>query len=166
MHWFFLIIVSGFGLTVSNCEYSQICPQWFVWLGYIQVPGHVHLCSISICIHLMSWAFLTDFCSLFLCCNVTPLFKVRGGLLTWRIPLTCLTLSHPVCTCACPESGACNSVVVVCWCVTYLFFAHFYTYSRTLVFSFDLFYVCHFGAFYRWLCGMGFAHCWRPYGDL
>ena len=20
--------------------------------------------------------------------------------------------------------------------------------------------------FYSWLCGMGFAHCWRPYGDL
>ena len=24
---------------------------------------------------------------------------------------------------------------------------------------------CHFKAFYRWLCGMAFAHCWRLYGD-
>ena len=27
--------------------------------------------------------------------------------------------------CACPKSGAFNSVVVVCLCVTYLFFVHF-----------------------------------------
>ena len=25
---------------------------------------------------------------------------------------------------------------------------------------------CHFNAFYRWLCGMGFAHCWKPYDDI
>ena len=25
---------------------------------------------------------------------------------------------------------------------------------------------CHFWAFYSWLCGMDFAHCWRHYGDL
>ena len=28
--------------------------------------------------------------------------------------------------CACPKSGACNSVDVVCFCVTYLFFVHFF----------------------------------------
>ena len=25
---------------------------------------------------------------------------------------------------------------------------------------------CHFEAFYNWICGMGFAHCWRPNGDI
>ena len=45
--------------------------------------------------------------------------------------------------CACPKSGACYSVVVVCLykCVTHLFFVHFFIQIRPLVFSFELFYI-------------------------
>ena len=61
----------------------------------------------------------------------------------------------------------CNSVVVVCCCVKYLFFVYFFcTWIRVLDFLFELFYICHFGAFYSWLCGMGFVHCWKSYSDL
>ena len=64
------------------------------------------------------------------------------------------------------NSGACNSVVVVCLCVTYLFFVHFLKINKAVSFLVWIVLHCLFWAFYNWLCGMGFAHCWRPYGDL
>ena len=57
--------------------------------------------------------------------------------------------NHILYLCACPQSGACNSVVVVCWCF-FLFFVNFLYKIRPLVFSFELFYNCHFGAIYSW----------------
>ena len=81
------------------------------------------------------------------------------------IPLTCLT-RHIIYVCACPKSGACNLVVVVCYCVTYFFLSFICTLIRQLVFSLELFYIFHSRAFYSWLCGMGFAQYWRPYSDL
>ena len=43
---------------------------------------------------------------------------------------------------------ASNSVVVVCLCVTYLFFVHFFvSIIRPLVFSFELFYIVISGPF-------------------
>ena len=70
---------------------------------------------------------------------------------------------HIMYICACPKSGACNSVVVVCFiCATYLFFFI----NKVVSFLVWIVLHCHFGAFYSWLCGMGFAHCWRPYGGL
>ena len=38
-------------------------------------------------------------------------------------------------------------MVVVCLCVTYLFFVHFFTQIRSLVFSFELFYIVLLGPF-------------------
>ena len=68
--------------------------------------------------------------------------------------------------CACSKSGACNSVVVVCLCVTYLFFVHFLYIDKAVNFLVWIVLHCHFGAINSWLCGMGVAHCWRPFGDL
>ena len=45
---------------------------------------------------------------------------------------------HKLYVCACPNPGACNSVVVVCCCVThvtYLFFVHFFVHELDRYFS-------------------------------
>ena len=37
---------------------------------------------------------------------------------------------------------------------------------RPIVFLFELFYLCHFLAFYSWLWGLGLTHCWIYYRYL
>lgn len=38
--------------------------------------------------------------------------------------------------------------------------------NQAFRFSFELFNICHLGTFYSLLCGIVFAYCLRPYGDL
>ena len=106
--------------------------------------------------------FSTDFFSSFLCCTVLPLSKVRGRV---GIPLTCLTPPHYLCMCLSQVRILKFSGCRLFMCNIFVFRSFFYIYKAV---SFLVWIVlhCQIGAFYSSLCGMDFAHCWRPYGDL
>ena len=123
----------------------------------------------------------TDLHRLFLYCTATLLFQLRGGSSAHKLVVVLLnhcpwigngwdpaTMFNPATFCMYVPVPSqiiqwLSFVAVLLLCFS---FTLFYTLIRPLVFSFELFYICHFGAFYSLLCGMGFAHCFRPYGDL
>ena len=50
-------------------------------------------------------------------------------------------------------------------CYIFVFRSFFYI-DKAVSFLVWIVLHCLIGAFYSWLCFMGIAHCWRPYGDL
>ena len=77
---------------------------------------------------------------------------------------TCLTPTHSVCMCLTQV----RSLHVIQW-LSFVDVLHkiiCFSDFMPFTFSFELYYISHFGAFNSWLCGMGFAHCWRSYCDL
>ena len=58
-----------------------------------------------------------------------------------------------------------SSVHLIHWlsflATLHICFRPYFVYNKPLGFWFELIFICHFGAFYSWLCGKVFVHCWR-----
>ena len=68
------------------------------------------------------------------------------------IPLSCLTPPYSLCMCLSQGRSLWFSGCRLLMCYMFVFRLFL---IRPLVFSFELFYICHFGAFYSLLFGMG-----------
>lgn len=64
-----------------------------------------------------------------------------------------------------PMSGACTSMVDVCWSTSYLVFVYCFQ-MRSLVFLFKLVYVYHFKLFISCYVNLVFDYCGRPCSGL
>ena len=78
---------------------------------------------------------------------------------------TCLTPPHYLCMWLSQVRSLSFSGCHLFVCYIFVFRSFFY-WNKAFSFLVWIDLHCHIGAYYSWLCGMGFAHCWRPYGDL
>ena len=80
--------------------------------------------------------------------------------------LTCLTLPHYVSMCLSLDKSLKLSSYRLFLCYIFVFRLFFCIWNTAVSFVVWIVWNCHIWAFYRWLHGLGYAHCWRLYSEL
>lgn len=132
-------------LYVFESVTAKVIP--FLWKMYL--PDH---CCAKLWGCIKVKPFWTDFYSLFICCSVIQLSKIRRGFNTLRLAF----FSHRLYMCLSQASSLSFQLLsfVVVYHINFV-----YESGR----EFELFYMCHFEPF---VFDMSFVHCWRLYDEL